>query len=269
MKHSKIALALSSFYNMRSRVRWQMNWLTTRYFPSITISCLHLHSLKIIHCDVKPCNILLDENHRALLTDFGISVPFDEGKIGVWGTPTYLAPGQLSNERFTEKVDIFNLGIIFVEMTSGTHPFFHGATDTDGVHRNILNLNYKLRNVLHLPAVSFISRILCEEQRRFDATEALKHNFIWPYVEKSVASFVAQRKIISNETVGDYCNHTSFVRNISGLDEMMPIVTTVFVQVPAVVAVNQNVQVPAVVAVNKNTGSKQVPAVVITLIFVT
>jgi serine/threonine protein kinase len=86
----------------------------------------YAHSLGYIHCDVKPVNMLIDENARVLVTDFGIARMSESPTstmIGI-GTPAYMAPEQIQGEDPIIQTDIYALGIVFFEMlTRGERPF--------------------------------------------------------------------------------------------------------------------------------------------------
>ncbi|KAG5564567.1 hypothetical protein RHGRI_000673 [Rhododendron griersonianum] len=77
----------------------------------------------ILHLDVKPENILLDENHRGFLSDFGVSklMGKDVSRVVTMtrGTKGYLAPEWLLQQGISEKCDVFSYGIVLLEMVGG------------------------------------------------------------------------------------------------------------------------------------------------------
>lgn len=107
-----------------------LQWSTKRkIILDIAKGLAYLHEdcrQKIIHLDIKPQNILLDENYNAKLADFGLSKLIDRDQSQVVttmrGTPGYLAPEWLSAV-ITEKVDVYSFGVVVVEILSGRKIF--------------------------------------------------------------------------------------------------------------------------------------------------
>jgi len=82
------------------------------------------HKYGIIHGDIKPSNILLDQQGRAKVADFGLAVSMAHGRGGEWsvGTPHYMSPEQLLNEAVDFRTDVYSLGVTFFCMLTGQPP---------------------------------------------------------------------------------------------------------------------------------------------------
>lgn len=86
----------------------------------------YAHEADIIHRDVKPSNILIDKDDKAILTDFGLVLRASaETTMGTaFGTPRYIAPEQaISSNKAVPQSDIYALAVIFYEILTGETPF--------------------------------------------------------------------------------------------------------------------------------------------------
>ena len=85
------------------------------------------HERGLVHRDVKPQNVLLNEDGQAKVTDFGIARSLDVHGVTqtgtVLGTSDYIAPEQARGQKVDPKTDIYSLGVVLYELLSGEVPF--------------------------------------------------------------------------------------------------------------------------------------------------
>jgi serine/threonine-protein kinase len=96
------------------------------------------HRKGIIHGDVKPANILIAEDGRVKLMDFGLSRLASRDASGTLsGTPAYWCPEQIMGKAQDARSDIFSLGVVLYEMVTGRRPF--DADTLQGVCNRVLS----------------------------------------------------------------------------------------------------------------------------------
>lgn len=87
----------------------------------------HAHSQRIIHCDIKPQNILLDKNMNPKIADFGIAKMVTNQTMvyskAVMGSVHYISPEQASGGKITASGDVYSLGVVLFEMLTGQVPY--------------------------------------------------------------------------------------------------------------------------------------------------
>ncbi len=100
---------------------------TIDFARQIALALKHAHSNHIIHRDIKPHNILVTEDGRAKVTDFGIALAATSSTItntgSIIGSVHYFAPEQARGGYTDEKSDLYSLGIVMYEMITGRVPF--------------------------------------------------------------------------------------------------------------------------------------------------
>lgn len=86
----------------------------------------YAHQNEVIHCDIKPSNIMLRPSGQVKITDFSIAY-VKKGHTtlvqGLFGSPSYMSPEQVKEEYITERNDIFSLGSVLYELLSGQKAF--------------------------------------------------------------------------------------------------------------------------------------------------
>src|SRR5262252_4612203 len=86
------------------------------------------HDRGVLHRDLKPSNVMIDGRGRARITDFGLAVAATEVQEGeVSGTPAYMAPEQLAGKGASVRSDVYALGLVLYELSTGRKAF-DGAT---------------------------------------------------------------------------------------------------------------------------------------------
>jgi hypothetical protein len=83
------------------------------------------HEAGVLHCDLKPSNIMIDDDGNARITDFGLAGLAEEFKTEERsaGTPAYMAPEQLAGKEVTIRSDIYSLGLVLYELFTGKRAY--------------------------------------------------------------------------------------------------------------------------------------------------
>lgn len=106
--------------------------LSRLYSAEILLALIHLHERHTVFRDLKPDNVVIDESHHALLTDFGLSKEGvgQRGTKSFCGSVAFLAPEILLRKGHNHTVDIYNLGVLLYDMLTGLPPFYHHDRET-------------------------------------------------------------------------------------------------------------------------------------------
>jgi WD40 repeat protein/serine/threonine protein kinase len=101
--------------------------VVSRLLDQVASALAVAHRSGVIHRDIKPDNVLLDEEGNAFLVDFGIAVdllkPDTPKQHESFGSPAYASPEHIMGHTFTPQMDIYSLGIVLFELLTGKRPF--------------------------------------------------------------------------------------------------------------------------------------------------
>ena len=133
-----------------------------------TLRYLHTNGNNLVHCDIKPENIILDEFNKSYLIDFGGCV--SAGSIVYWGTTTFAAPEQCRGESIDIRSDIYSLGITMKYLLEKDYLRANGITFKENVRKSIIETR---------PGVSHLLALIVEKMtdqrmdKRFQTLEEL------------------------------------------------------------------------------------------------
>lgn len=132
-----IVMELIPGKDLKQLIRERGRFTVEQGIPLLIQACAGLgyaHRAGLVHCDVKPHNMLVAPDGRLKVTDFGIAralatmTPGERTDV-VWGSPLYFAPEQAQGESPTPASDVYSLGIVMYELFSGTPPFTASSAD--------------------------------------------------------------------------------------------------------------------------------------------
>lgn len=92
------------------------------------------HNNGVIHCDIKPANVMIDIGGQVYLGDFGIARHAESDMTSIFtgaGTAAYMAPEQIVSSIVTKETDIYSIGILLFELFTGQRPFRGTETGTE------------------------------------------------------------------------------------------------------------------------------------------
>jgi tRNA A-37 threonylcarbamoyl transferase component Bud32 len=127
--HLFLAMEYFAGGDLRSRMREPLPWRTALgYLRQLAEALGALHTIGVLHRDVKPGNVLLREDGSLALIDFGLArqLGLDSditGEGAIFGTPHYMSPEQGHGQTLDERSDLYSLGVVLYEMLTGEKPY--------------------------------------------------------------------------------------------------------------------------------------------------
>jgi serine/threonine-protein kinase len=117
--------------DLKTLLRQRGRFSVEEAIPVMVQACAgigYAHRAGLVHCDVKPHNMIVTPDARLKVTDFGIAralstITPDEKADVVWGSPQYFSPEQATGEAPSPASDVYSLGIVLYEVLTGALPF--------------------------------------------------------------------------------------------------------------------------------------------------
>ena len=123
-----------------------------RLLDQVAAALAVAHREGVVHRDIKPDNILLDEDDNAYLADFGIAKDLNlrdaSQEYEFVGSPAYVSPEQIKSDEISQRSDIYCLGLVIYELLTGEKPFPDATTASDLLQKQ-LNATLPLMNKRH------------------------------------------------------------------------------------------------------------------------
>ncbi|XP_049545517.1 serine/threonine-protein kinase D3 [Anopheles darlingi] len=160
----------------------RLNERVTKFLiTQILVALKYLHSRNIVHCDLKPENVLLSSDNefpQVKLCDFGFARIIGEKSFrrSVVGTPAYLAPEVLRNKGYNRSLDMWSVGVIIYVSLSGTFPFNEDEDINDQIQNAAFMYPPTPWKEISSDAIDLINNLLQVKQRkRFTVDKSLLH----------------------------------------------------------------------------------------------
>uniref|UniRef100_A0A667YQR6 Serine/threonine-protein kinase n=1 Tax=Myripristis murdjan TaxID=586833 RepID=A0A667YQR6_9TELE len=161
--------------------------LTKFLITQILAALRHLHFKNIVHCDLKPENVLLASAEpfpQVKLCDFGFARIIGEKSFrrSVVGTPAYLAPEVLLNQGYNRSLDMWSVGVIMYVSLSGTFPFNEDEDINDQIHNAAFMYPPNPWKQISSDAIDLINNLLQVKMRkRYSVDKSLSHAYLQDY----------------------------------------------------------------------------------------
>lgn len=154
------------------------------YTRQILLGLKYLHDHEILHRDIKPCNILLDQHFIVKIADFGFSIKFDDPELlstrpQLCGTLQYMAPEIISYRFYTIVSDVWAVGVTAFVMLCGDVPF--GGLNPRQMYQRIHKFKLEINGYIDAELLFFLGKLLNKDEiSRLSAEECLNLPFMMP-----------------------------------------------------------------------------------------
>ncbi|XP_078389226.1 serine/threonine-protein kinase D2-like [Cetorhinus maximus] len=158
--------------------------ITKFMITQILVALRHLHFKNIVHCDLKPENVLLASAEplpQVKLCDFGFARIIGEKSFrrSVVGTPAYLAPEVLLNKGYNRSLDMWSVGVILYVSLSGTFPFNEDEDINDQIQNAAFMYPPNPWKEISREGIDLINNLLQVKMRkRYSVDKSLSHPFL-------------------------------------------------------------------------------------------
>lgn len=157
--------------------------MARKYLIQLLDAVKYIHEHGILHRDIKAENILLDRNYNIRLVDFGFSHRKSLAKTAC-GSPVYVSPEMILHEQYSEKTDIWSIGVLLFFMLTGHYPFY--SKSMTKLMYLIVNSTLEFHDAISSSAQNLIRQMLAKDQNmRISIDNILSHQWIteWESLE--------------------------------------------------------------------------------------
>jgi len=146
-----------------------------------------MHSKNMMHRDIKPENLILkdmENNYDVKIADFGLATYVTQGELLFkrCGTPGYVAPEILADEKYDQKVDVFSAGVILYILLTGGSPFYGKSYNEILIKNKYCEIKFNFKESdyqISNAAIDLLKKMLAKDpKQRISSKEALNHPWI-------------------------------------------------------------------------------------------
>jgi len=200
-------------FDLKRLLKQQGRFASDETIQLLTQACAgigYAHRAGLVHCDVKPLNLLVTPDKLLKVADFGIAralstIEPDEKEKVVWGSPNYLSPEQASGSAPSPASDVYALGVIMYEMMTGQLPFKATTSqELARLHREALPISPRTLNPdISIPLEKMIMKALSKDaSQRYQTASQMGRALVnvSQNIPKAVAGSLLQQSPVTTKT---------------------------------------------------------------------